>query len=710
VTLLGQVVLLRELAVAFHGSELNLLLGLAGWMAGSAGGTLLGRWQGEATPTGTRAAFLAYALALPLTIGASRALGPIAGQEPGAWLPFPAQIAAMAALIGPPALLAGMLFQRAARAFVADGWGLAMGYAAECAGGLVGGALATGLLALGVPNLAVGLLAALGASAAAAHPWRSRPRWLLPLVLPVVLALAAALALTPTLDATLTRLEHPDLRASRDTPYGRTTLDEAGGRLALFQDGALAWESEGTDAEVFAHLGALQVAEPRRILVLGGAVRGLLPPLLEHLPERIDVVEQDAARLDLLRPHLPATAERALRDPTVHLAIADPRTFVRAEGTWDLILVDLPEPASGATARFTTREFFADCGARLAPGGVLGLRLPGSENLWSPSLTWRNASIQRALAWTFPDLLVLPGTTTTWLASHGGLERGSPALATRLAARHLQPRLVSPAWLDYLLQNDRTAEIARRLAASPAPASRDDNPGCYALTLLMWLGRFVPDLTLLDLSAAVRAWRGPLAATTAGLALLGLGLLWGARRWQGLGRALLATCAGLLGTVTEGALLTRFQLTHGALFGDLGLLLTAFMAGLAAGALALDLYDRRREEGHPPSPWVARAVLLGCAAAPGALVVQQVLGLSPGLAATTLHLAAAGAATAALFGLASQVRTAGRDPAVAPLLGLDLFGGCLGSLLVSLALIPLCGLSGSAAAASGLALLLLVIV
>ncbi|MFH1462854.1 MAG: hypothetical protein ABIO70_00500 [Pseudomonadota bacterium] len=709
-TLLGQVVLLRELAVAFHGSELNLLLGLAGWMAGSALGALTGRWRGAAGRTGTRLAFVAWAILLIASMVACRALGPLSGSEPGAWLPFPTQLAAMAALIGPPAVLAGLLFQRTARGFVADGWGLAMAYAAESAGGLLGGALATGLLLLGVPNLAAGLLAALGALAAAVLPWRPRPRWLLPLALPAALALAAALPLTPRLDAALTRLEHPDLVATRDTPYGRATLDERAGRLALFQDGALAWESEGTDGEVFAHLAALQVAEPRKILVLGGATRGLLPPLLEHGPARIDVVEQDAARLALLRPHLSQEAQAALRDPVVHLVTEDPRRFVRAEGSWDLILVDLPEPTSGATARFTTREFFADCARRLTPGGVLGLRLPGAENLWTPSLTWRNASIQRALAWSFSDILVLPGTTTTWLASSGGLERGARPLAARMAARDLHPRLVSPAFLDYLLRNDRTAEIAAALAASTAPASRDDHPGCYVLTLVMWLSRFVPDLALLDLSATARAWQRPLAAIAAGLALLGAGLLWAARRHLRLGRAVLAVSAGLLGTVTEGVLVTRFQLARGALFGDLGLLLTAFMAGLALGALALDVYDRRLPEDTPPSPWLARAVLLGCAAVPLAAVAMQVLGYAPGLGGTALHLVTAGAATSALFGLASLLRTPGREPAVAPLLGLDLLGGALGSLLVSLALIPFLGLAGGAAAAGALALVLLVIV
>ena len=42
VSLLGQVVLLRELTVAFFGSELITILGLGLWLAGSGGGALAG--------------------------------------------------------------------------------------------------------------------------------------------------------------------------------------------------------------------------------------------------------------------------------------------------------------------------------------------------------------------------------------------------------------------------------------------------------------------------------------------------------------------------------------------------------------------------------------------------------------------------------------------------------------------------------------------
>jgi hypothetical protein len=90
----------------------------------------------------------------------------------------------------------------------------------------------------------------------------------------------------------------------------------------------------------------------------------------------------------------------------------------------------MPEPSSGQTNRFYTRELFASCVRRLAPDGVLGFRLRGAENLWTPPLARRTASIHRALAGVFDDVLLLPGSALIVLAT-GGIENARLLLASR---------------------------------------------------------------------------------------------------------------------------------------------------------------------------------------------------------------------------------------------------------------------------------------
>lgn len=692
-TLVGQVVLLRELVVACYGSELVYLLGLAFLLAGTAAGTLAGGALRHRRSPSTGAVFLGYALLLPAAVAVARALPRLFDATPGAFLPFPAQLAGLALVLLPGGLAGGLLFQRAAAAYVASSRTLAAAYALESAGGLAGGALATGALATGLGNLGTGLAAALLAAAAAALPApRRRGTALAAAAGALALLLFGGLLGRGPLDRASTGWNHPGLVAVTDTPYGRATVTRAGQQVIVFGNGALAYESEGTAAEQFAQVAALVAPAPRAVLVLGGALEGLVAELLAHRPARVDVVELDGRLLAAVLPHLPEAARAALAAPGVRLHVGDPRRFLerRAPGgaRYDLILVGLPEPDSGQTNRFYTREFFAACARRLAPEGVLALRLRGAENLWTPALVGRTASIQRALGAVFPSVLVLPGATQLLLASPAPLERDPDRLAARLAERGIRGRLVAAPYLRYLLTNDRVGALADRLAASAAPENRDGRPICYPYTLQLWLARFFPAVARLELPApGARAGLGGLGAGAALAAALAA-LTW---RRPVLRRALFVAGVGAFGMVLEGALLLAYQVRQGVLYQDLGLLLTLFMSGLGLGAWAV---DRRFGAGAPRRAGV-RLVL---AAAALCLIAAALLaaGAWSGLAGTALLLLAAGAAVGALFGYASLAHGTDQAAAVAPLYAADLIGGSLGSLAGSLLLLPLAGLPATA--------------
>ncbi len=699
VTLLGQVVLLRELAVLLRGGEQLTLLALGLWLLASGLGAALGRLRTEGAPRLVRSLLLLFALLLPATLVLARALPRLLGASPGDAQPLELQLAALALLMVPSALLAGALFRLAARSWLQPGRSLAQAYGLESLGALLGGAAGTGLLALGQGGLASALVVSLLAVFAAAWPGPGQPGWLRALRGPVALLLVLLLAASGPLDLALTRLEHPWLLTSRDSPYGRVTIDRRGDQVVLFLNGALSYETEGVSQDALVHSAALQVERPGRVLLLGGAAQGLLPPLLQHRPERVDVVEPDPDALALVKQHLPSTEREALDDPVVRLHTRDPRAFLQRPERYDLILMVQPEPATAATSRTWTQEAFALCAQRLNPGGVLAFSLPGAENLWSPTLTLRNAGLHAALRTSFVDVLVLPGTENIWIASGSALVRQPQLLSHRLVRRGVQSDLVHEDWLAYQLGNDRTAEIAALLAAHPAPANRDDRPSATTATLLLWAGRFVPRLALADPSPALDRARALALPALGGLGLLSLGLAALLRRRPGPRRLLLAWQAGLLGALLEAVLLLRFQVQHGVLFGQLGLLLGAFMAGLAAGALGLDLLQRRL---MGPPRWLGAGV--GVA---GLLVAAVVLGscFQPtSLVQSAALLLASGAVTAAAFARAARLGDPDGGRVAGLLYGADLLGGCLGFLLASLALVPLLGLGITGGVGLGLAL------
>ncbi len=692
-------VLLRELAVLLRGGEQLVLLALAAWLLASGLGAAAGRLRAEGSPLLTRLLLLLWALLLPASVVLARALPRMLGAQQGDAQPLELQLGALALLVLPGALLAGALFRFSARCWLRPGRSLAQAYGLESLGALLGGAASTGLLALGLGNLVAAVAVSLLAVIAAAWPGPGQRGWLRAITLPATVLLVLLLAVSGPLDRALTSLEHPDLIDSRDTPYGRVTIDARGEQVVLFLNGALAFETQGLAQDAFVHSAALQVQAPQRVLLLGGGAQGLLPPLLQHRPERVDLVEPDPVSLALLGEHLPAAQRDALDDPAVRLHTSDPRAYLQRPERYDLILMAQPEPATAAANRTWTLEAFALCAQRLKPGGVLAFSLPGSENLWSPTLTLRNAGLHAALRANFADVLVLPGTENIWLASGAELSRQPRFLAHRLAERAIQSDLVHDGWLSYQLENDRTAEIAALLEAHPAPANRDDRPSAASATLILWAGRFVPRLALQDPTPLLERSRRLAPPALGGVGLLMAGLAVALRRRPGPRRLALAWLAGMLGALLEAVLLLRFQVQHGVLFGQLGLLLGAFMAGLAAGALGLDLLQRRL---MGPPRWLGAGV--GVA---GLLVAAVVLGscFQPtSLVQSAALLLASGAVTAAAFARAARLGDPDGGRVAGLLYGADLLGGCLGFLLASLALVPLLGLGITGGVGLGLAL------
>lgn len=712
VPLLGQITLLRELNVAFFGVELIYPIALGLWLVLAALGALAGRGK-SAPPEGRLATLLLlFALALPLGIAFLRASRILLGGVPGADLPFSLQWAALAGALAPVALLAGMLFRAAALTGAERGRTLAGAYGIESLGGLAGGLIATVALRFGMQTFALALLTALTAALAAplfarGKTVRQPRRWS---ALASALLLGVLLWQAAPLDEAMTRWNHPDLVASADSPYARITVSEREGRVAVFANGALALATQEAGAERFAHLAALQHPNPRRILLIGGGSDGTLRELLGHRPERLDWVEFDRQLIRLVRGRLPREIRASLEQPPVRLTLADPRRFLRQKGTpYDLILVGMPEPTTGQANRFYTREFFAECAARLAPGGIVALRLADAENLRTPQRVAWTAGIVRALADALPERLVLPGETAILTASASPLPASPDLPVRRLAERGLDTRLVTAPYLRNLWTDYRRADLELQLATAEVPANSDRHPACYPYAVTTWLAHLFPPPARaeLPLFGAARPALAPLPWLIGlGLALLFLlGRLWPAgRRW------LLVAAAGFLGMAAEAVLLLAYQAREGLLYQEIGLLLTACMGGLALGAWAVLEASRGKAARQAGSRRWAIALLAGFGVTSLA-IIAIVGGLLPAnLLLTAALLLATGFTVAGLLAYASLQGVREQRRVITPLYAAARVGGALGSLLVSLLLIPLLGLDGTTLALLLMAALALLLI
>ena len=88
VSVLGQVVILRELNVAFYGVELIYILAIAVWLLWTAAGALIGRRTYVPSKTTVGALLIGFAVLLPADVVLVRGIRVLFGGVPGAYLPF----------------------------------------------------------------------------------------------------------------------------------------------------------------------------------------------------------------------------------------------------------------------------------------------------------------------------------------------------------------------------------------------------------------------------------------------------------------------------------------------------------------------------------------------------------------------------------------------------------------------------------------------
>jgi spermidine synthase len=720
----AQIVLLRELMAVFGGNEMSLGLMLASWLLWTAvGSAVWGRLAAHLGEPrhGVAALETLAALALPLTIYAVRlskaALETVPGESLGPAAALPVSLAALSVFC----LFSGALFTAAGRLRAHQtgaGAATATGavYLLESLGAAAGGLLAGFVLVrfLGALQIAclLGLLNLLAALCFTLR--RAAGRLAVALVLAGVFAVVWLPAGVPTLEtASLNRL-WPGYRlvAARNSAYGNLAVVEAEGSRSLYENGLLLFHAPDPEgAEEAVHYALLEHPAPRSLLLIGGGLNGSLGQALEHPSlERVDYVELDPAILDLARDYFPQTWAPIRDDARVHVHITDGRLFLRTTDlSFDVVIVNLPEPQTAQLNRYYTLEFFREAAAKTTPDGVLSFALPASETYISPDMAAFLQTIARTLGAAFAEVVAIPGDPIHFFAAKraGVLTGDAGALLARLRERRLATAYVREYYLPFRMSTARMAALAARIEPPPGTRiNRDFEPAAYYFDIALWSSRFSGGYARLlhGMASVSFRWLAACAALLAGALAVGALLRRGSRGREATAAASCAAAMGFTLIGLEVLLLLAFQAVYGSVYQQLALLIGAFMAGLALGSW---LATRRAGESHARD---LRA--LGgsqCLAALAPLAVCGLLALLPRLSYSGGQILLTGAALLCgamggwQFPVASRIFFSQAKPrGLGTLYALDLAGSCAGAVLFSAYLIPVFGFARTALLAAEL--------
>jgi len=665
--LIAQIVLMRELMVVFYGNEISLGMMLANWLLWTAlGSGVLGRLAARVKRPRVLMAALECLLAgaLPLSIYAVRASKTLLGALPGEMLGPGAMFLVSCASLSLFCFLSGGLFPASAR--LRDAGSV---YLLEALGAGAGGLLATlVLIPYGTPFQIAALLAAMNLLAAAALARR-----------PAILALLLVPIGLPRLESISRAFEWRgfDLAAVRNSPYGNLAVVRTEDGASLFENGlVIANVPDPAAAEEAVHFALLEHPAPRTLLLIGGGINGSVTQALLHPSlESVDYVELDPAILDLARTQFPREwAALQANHARVHIRNIDGRLFLRATPSrYDAIIINLPEPQTAQLNRFYTLEFFREAARKLAPGGVVTVAFPSSENYISPERGDFLRCIYKTLGAVFPHIAVIPGETVHFIACPAAyiLAADAPALLARLRARHLQTSYVREYYLPFRMSADRMRDLAAQiLPHASTPVNRDFAPIAYYFDEILWNTRFHGRYTGLwvALMICVAMFAVPLGAgRRVGLSVSAMGF----------------TMIGL-----EMLLLLGFQAIYGYVYQQLAILTAAFMAGMAAASWRALRFPPRR-------PMRAMAITQLAAALAPLTLYCILIALAPAQAAGRILFPLLAFLSGALGGYQFPV-AAKLFANAGALYALDLAGSCLGAIVFSAWLIPLAGFRNTA--------------
>lgn len=447
----------------------------------------------------------------------------------------------------------------------------------------------------------------------------------------------------------------------RESPYGRVVVTAQDDQKSFFENGALLFSTPNTfAAEETVHYALSQRAEIDDVLIVSGGIAGTVGEALKYHPRRIDYVELD--------PYIIAAARRH-RDlafpPGVTVHIRDGRRFIEeTDRVYDAVILDLSDPVSLQVNRFYTVEFFRRIRSILKPGGITAFTVRGAANYLSREQVDFISILHATLKDVFPHVLLIPGDRIVIVASGTPL---STDIAALVAARGVETTYMTE---DYLAAR-MTAERLRTLAGSVrdnAPINRDFRPHAYFAALRTWLALFRTDCVV------------PLGLVT----LLFVVYVVCAGTVQ---RVIFTT--GFAASSMQVIILLCYQIVHGSVYSGIGVMIAAFMVGLAVGSGTANYISVTARRGLI---FVEFVLVLYCAAYTGFLL-KDMLALSPGM--FLLLSVIIGTATGAEFPFAARAVFVSPHETGGSLYTADLLGGSMGAFLAGLVLIPFLGIVGT---------------
>jgi spermidine synthase len=284
--------------------------------------------------------------------------------------------------------------------------------------------------------------------------------------------------------------------SSKNTVYGNIVVLEESLQRSFYENGVIIFSSSDImNAEESVHFALLEHPDPKNILLLGGGINGGINQALKHKSiKEIDYVELDPAIIEIGRKYLSKEDLPPFNNKNINIYNVDARFFIkRCPKKYDVIIANFPDPSNAQINRFFTLEFFQEISNVLNEGGVFSFRLSSSENYINNTLAQFFKSIETTLKNVFNDIIIIPGNTLTFVASNqkGTITNNPDILIKRIKERSLNLLYVSEIFLPFRMSKERIDYTNSVISNAPSSEiNKDFKPIGYYYNIVLWSSYF----------------------------------------------------------------------------------------------------------------------------------------------------------------------------------------------------------------------------
>lgn len=666
ISMMAQLVLLREYIKSFHGNELVIGIFLAIWMVLTALGSQAGNSYRTSLGTRILCGLLILLGGLPLLIHILLILVKRFFFLPGYQAGIFDMTVSMLLLTSLFTLVSGFLFGYVSKS-TGEQSSRSSSYRLDALGSLGGGILLSLILVHFLNNLQELTLLFLSSSLLVLwifkYPEKKNFRWMIPLAG----AMLFALSLVPEVHKHVEGLRYRQEKVLRikDTPHGNLSFTSRNEQVTGYMDGNPVLSSADlTRAEESVHFPALQHPRPKSFLLIGGGLTGQISEAVKYQPDTIDYCEADPWIYRLGRTFFPEYLSAELQ-----FIPKDGRSWLMNSGNrqYDIVISTAGDPVTIGWNRYFTLEFYEEVKQHLTPDGVFCMQLSTGGNYVNTEGSLLLGINYHTLMQVFKNVVLVPGTSTYFIASELPLSLDFPEL---LKQHQITTTYVHPDYLDAMQLLFDSEKLSERIRNEKAAINKDLRPRL-----------FFASLTGLESRMGKHA-----LGITGILASLLLVLLW--FLYNPVKSAMYVS--GFTGAGIQMVLIMVMQSFYGFAYLVAPLMITIFMGGIVLGTLVwLKLWK------EPSIPRLTILTgLMALVSALGFLLLKAEVFFQTGLPGQLilgfLNLCA-GALVGAVFAMAVNLngKSSRYNPGI--LYSADLTGAALGTLLPVVFLLPLTG-------------------